>query len=260
MIQVPIFLAMFLELSRLRWYNKMIGRGGGVVLIDPQDVYWCVLMHPNHRIFLQFWRTPARVTPFQPLWSPGVVYKLLKPIVAAFVRYLGVRLLIYLDDLLLLNQSQTALEKDKCLLLVLLHKLGFVVNQQKSMLISTQKIEYLGFVINSGLLASHRRRLTIDGLAAVCNGTTTHRLWSPSENLDHINILILKAASFGNGICQVLISNTYSSPIGQSGNCCSVKQGYINCSKITNIFWDLCLSQQIIITTVKGASGVETQG
>ena len=127
------------------------------------------------------------------------------------------RLLIYLDDLLLLNQSQTALEKDKCLLLVLLHKLGFVVNQQKSMLISTQKIEYLGFVINSGLLASHRRRLTIDGLAAVCNGTTTQRLWSPSENLDHINILILKAASFGNGICQVLIFNTYSSQLNKLG-------------------------------------------
>ena len=34
------------------------------------------------------------------------------------------------------------------------------------------------------------------GWGAVCNGTTTQGLWSPSEKLDHINVLELKAAMF----------------------------------------------------------------
>ena len=37
-------------------------------------------------------------------------------------------------------------------MLFLLDRLGFVVNQKKSMLIPSQKIEYLGFIINTGRL------------------------------------------------------------------------------------------------------------
>ena len=38
--------------------------------------------------------------------------------------------------------------------------------------------------------------LLMMGWAAVCNGITTQRLWSPSEKLDHINVLELNEAMF----------------------------------------------------------------
>ena len=283
--------------------TTMIQQNDWMVSMDLQDAYCCVLVHPNHRRYLRLWWDDTlyqyRSLLFGLSSSPRVFTKLLRPVVA-FLRRLGVRLLIYLDDILLLNQSQAELEKDKCSVLFLLHKLGFVVNQNKSMLIPTQKIEYLGFVIDSGrlfrslppekvtkiqeecrqvlqqrsvrvrqlshligmltatilavlpaplhyrhlqmqkskaLLAGHQNYnaqvvldleckseikwwfrhlqdwngkslispapdlvITTDssmmGWGAVCNGTTTQGLWSPSEKLDHINVLELKAAMF----------------------------------------------------------------
>ena len=135
--------------------TTMIQQNDWMVSMDLHDAYCCVLVHPNHRKYLRFWWEDTlyqyRSLPFGLSSSPQVFTKLLRPVVA-FLRRLGARLLIYLDDILLLNQSQAELEKDKCSVLFLLHKLGFVVNQKRSMLIPSQKIEYLGFVIDSGRL------------------------------------------------------------------------------------------------------------
>ncbi|XP_070570048.1 uncharacterized protein [Ptychodera flava] len=55
----------------------------------------------------------------------------------------------YLDDILLMNQSKDQLIRDRDTLLFLLQHLGFGINWEKSYLVPTQEIEFLGFLINS---------------------------------------------------------------------------------------------------------------
>jgi hypothetical protein len=73
--------------------------------------------------------------------------KLLKPVVALLCR-LGLRLIVYLDDIILFTQTPNRILQDRDTTLWLLQQLGFVINWKKSVLIPAQSMEYLGFVIN----------------------------------------------------------------------------------------------------------------
>ena len=67
----------------------------------------------------------------------------------ALLRRLGLRLIIYLDNIILFNQTQEGVLRDRDSTLWLLQHLGFVMNWKKSVLIPSHCLEYLGFVINS---------------------------------------------------------------------------------------------------------------
>ena len=56
--------------------------------------------------------------------------------------------MIYLDDLLLLDQNKERLGEHAAIALAVLEALGFLVNYPKSFLIPDQEITFLGFVIN----------------------------------------------------------------------------------------------------------------
>ena len=160
--------------------------------LDLKDAYSCILIHPEHRKFLRFWWDNTlfqyRTLPFGLASAPRVFTKLLRPVVA-FLRQMGIRLLIYLDDVILLNQSQIGLEKDKLTVLKLLHGLGFVVNLQKSMLSPAQQVEYLGYLINSKNLTlslPQRRLLTMLTIRETC----LHVLTSSSIRVRMLSQLI----------------------------------------------------------------------
>lgn len=62
---------------------------------------------------------------------------------------MGVRLVVYLDDILIMNQSKQGVLTDcKCAINVL-ESLGFDVNYEKSVLVPSSVMEYLGFTVNT---------------------------------------------------------------------------------------------------------------
>ena len=65
-------------------------------------------------------------------------------VVAAHLRQQNVRLASYLDDWLALNRIRKFLVQDRQKCLNLLTSLGFIVNAEKSCLVLTQKITYIG--------------------------------------------------------------------------------------------------------------------
>jgi len=67
----------------------------------------------------------------------------------ALLRRLGIRLIIYLDDILILNQSKVDIMSDLSTVLSLLEGLGFLINHQKSVMQPTQQMEFLGYTVNS---------------------------------------------------------------------------------------------------------------
>jgi len=72
----------------------------------------------------------------------------LKPVMA-FLRARGVRAVIYLDDILFLNQDPEKLRLELQDAVALLENLGFLINWGKSMIEPSQTVQYLGVIICS---------------------------------------------------------------------------------------------------------------
>lgn len=77
--------------------------------IDLEDAYFAIPIHPEHQKLLcsefQNVTYQFKCLPFGLTSAPRVLTKLLKPLVA-FVRRLGLRICIYIDDLLILNSQR----------------------------------------------------------------------------------------------------------------------------------------------------------
>ena len=74
--------------------------------------------------------------------------KTLEPMVE-MLRSIGIHLVIYIDDMLLMPPSRKLLREQVCSTLFLLENTGFIINNKKSSLEPTQKIEFLEIIINS---------------------------------------------------------------------------------------------------------------
>ncbi len=120
--------------------------------IDLKDAYFHVSILPRHRPFLRFvfegraWQ--YRVLPFGLSLSPRVFTKVVEGALAP-LREVGVRILNYLDDWLILAQSREQLCGHRDLVLRHLSQLGLRVNWEKSKLSPAQRISFLDVELDS---------------------------------------------------------------------------------------------------------------
>ncbi len=137
--------------------------------IDLKDAYFHVSILPRHRPFLRFAfegrAYQYKVLPFGLSLSPRVFTKVAE---AALVplRERGVRILNYLDDWLILAQSREQLCAHRDLVLRHLSQLGLRVNWEKSKLVPTQRISFLGMELDS---VNQTARLTQECAQSVLN-------------------------------------------------------------------------------------------
>ncbi len=135
--------------------------------IDLKDAYFHVSILPRHRPFLRFafegQAYQYKVLPFGLSLSPRVFTKVVE---AALVplREQGVRILNYLDDWLILAQSRKQLSAHR--VLKHLSLLGLRVNWEKSKLVPTQRISFLGMEFDS---VNQTARLTQERAQSVLN-------------------------------------------------------------------------------------------
>lgn len=120
--------------------------------IDLKDAYFAVPIHQSHQRFLCFQHKNItyqfKCLPFGLTSAPRVFTKVLKPL-ASYLRGMGLRICMYIDDMLILNALETGAKRDVALLIHMLENLGFVINYKKSILVPFQEIEFLGVLINS---------------------------------------------------------------------------------------------------------------
>ncbi|KAK2717692.1 hypothetical protein QYM36_006463 [Artemia franciscana] len=83
--------------------------------------------------------------------APRVLTKLMKP-VFSLLRRKGYMSIVYLDDTLLLGRSVLECQNNVYETVKLLSELGFVIHPGKSVLIPSQRIEFLGFLLDSRLM------------------------------------------------------------------------------------------------------------
>ncbi len=143
--------------------------------IDLKDAYFHVSILPRHRPFLRFafegraWQ--YRVLPFGLSLSPRVFTKVVEGALTP-LREVGVRILNYLDDWLILAQSREQLGDHRDLVLRHLSQLGLRVNWEKSKLSPVQRIYFLGVELDS---VSMTARLTEERAQAVLNCLSSFR-------------------------------------------------------------------------------------
>ncbi len=120
--------------------------------IDFKNAYYCVLVRKEDRIFLRFmWNGRAYqfVVLAQGLsTAPHVYTKLLKPVFAT-LRSKGFTVLGYIDDTIFVENSAELIELSLQTATSLFDSLGLTISVKKSVMVPVQRIEYLGFFIDS---------------------------------------------------------------------------------------------------------------
>jgi len=120
--------------------------------VDLKDAYLTVPIARRHRKFLRFsWKGRKfqfKSLPFGLATPPRTFTKLLKP-VAARLRQQGLRVVFYIDDILLMSTSVEELETHMGILASSLEELGFLMNTKKCVKGPLQVIEFLGFLVDS---------------------------------------------------------------------------------------------------------------
>ena len=121
--------------------------------------------------------------PFGLALAPRLFTKILKP-VFALLRQSGIRMIIYLDDLLFMNSTEKGLRQDMATVRYLLENLGFVINLEKSVFTPSQKLEFLGFIINTidmNLLLPDDKVMSIKSLCMTLLEQKVVSVWDLSQ-------------------------------------------------------------------------------
>ena len=136
----------------LRSVRDLIQPGDWMTSVDLKDAFHHVLLHPDHRKFFQFrWCGKLyqwRVMPFGYCDAPRQFTFLMKKAVRT-MRAMGVRLVFYLDDVLVLARSEEEGRRHTALLLDWFDSLGLTINMEKSELTPAQLRTFLGVLIDS---------------------------------------------------------------------------------------------------------------
>ena len=126
--------------------------GDWLVSLDLKDAYLQVPMHPNSRKVPQFHGggegVPVQGTLLRLSHSSASFYQGMAP-VSAILHRMGVRLRRYLDAWLLQASSREQVLFVLRTVLQLCRRLGIVVNWEKSQVIPTQQMVYLGVILDS---------------------------------------------------------------------------------------------------------------
>ena len=167
------------KMEGLHLLKDLIQPNDFMIKIDLKDAYFSVPVHPPHRPYLKFrWGSKLyqfNCMPFGLGPAPRMFTKLLKPVVA-FLRRMGIRIIVYLDDMIILNQNASSLRTDRNSLLLLLTQLGFAINWKKSSLIPTQNMEFLGFTIQSVQMLISLPQDKVERIIAKCQKLISDRV------------------------------------------------------------------------------------
>ncbi len=150
--------------------------------LDLKDAYFHIQIAPHHRRFLRFAFEGVAyqytVLPFGLSLAPRTFTKCMDAALSP-LRQMGIRILNYLDDWLILAQSEVELLSHRTLILSHLERLGLRVNFAKSALSPSQRISFLGTVLDSAhmrAVIAPERALAIQKLAATFKSATARPL------------------------------------------------------------------------------------
>ena len=165
-------------MESIRTVKCLIKQGDWLLKLDLKDAYLSVPIHQDHRRYLRFhWQGQTwefRILPFGLNSAPWTFTKLTKPIVS-MLRRLGIRMIIYLDDVLLMADSAQESRTHLRAALEILVALGFVINTKKSVFQPTQRLDFLGFVNDAQQMVISLPRQILHSLRSLARSILAQR-------------------------------------------------------------------------------------
>ncbi len=166
----------------LKQIPSQIRTGDWFCSLDLKDAYFHIQIAPHHRRLLRFAFEGVAyqyaVLPFGLSLAPRTFTKCMDAALSP-LRQMGIRILNYLDDWLILAQSEVELLSHRTLILSHLERLGLRVNFAKSALSPSQRVSFLGTVLDSARMRAviaPERALAIQKLAATFKSDTVRPL------------------------------------------------------------------------------------
>ena len=145
-VDVPKF-----QMEGVKQGAELIQRGDYAMLVDLKDCYLTMGVHPAQRKYCRF-RSPDgrrwqwKTVSFGMAEAPQICTKLLRPLIK-ILKGLGIRCLIYIDDLLVLHQDRIQLAKSMAVAMELLQtQAGLQLKMSKGLWIPSQVFTFLGLV------------------------------------------------------------------------------------------------------------------
>ena len=194
------------KMESLKEVKNLLRRNDFMVKIDLKDAYFTVPLHPSSRKYVRF-RWKNLIYQFLCLCfglgpAPRLFTKLMK-VPMSILRRLGIRLIIYLDDILIFGSSQEEIELARDTTLYLLENLGFVINREKSELTPARIMEFLGVLINSMDLSMSLTEAKILSLTKLCNQALDNQYMSLRDLSKLVGKLISTSAAITPCMLQV---------------------------------------------------------
>jgi len=140
------------KLEGLHTLRHLLPQNAWMVKIDIEKAFWSFLLHPDTRKLIAFrWRGRHyryRVLPFGFNYSPWLFNRFMGPI-KRHLRRLGLQFTIYVDDILLYHTNPHTLRDHTITLIRTLQALGLTVQPHKCILTPTQRLTFLGVIVDS---------------------------------------------------------------------------------------------------------------
>ena len=132
------------KMEGLHTVQQLIRRNDLITKIDLSDFYMHFLIGKADRRYMRFmWegrKFECTGMPFGLAPAPRLATKMMAPVIR-YLRSCGLRVAIYIDDLILLSRSYKESIEQTQLLVDTLHKLGFSIHPEKVQLIPSRSSE-----------------------------------------------------------------------------------------------------------------------
>jgi hypothetical protein len=159
------------KMETLSQISQVIQTGDFLVKIDLKDAFWSIPIHKSFQKLMRF-RWEGSLYEFTTLAfglgpAPWAFTKVMK-VPVSLMRRLGIRLMIYLDDILIAAKSFAEACQARDTMIFLLENLGLTVNWEKSILCPSHQMEYLGMEIDTQTMSILLPEKKIDKLTSLC--------------------------------------------------------------------------------------------
>ena len=144
--------AQHFKMEGMHTLRETLKPGDWLTKVDLKDAYFNIPIAPEHQKFLRFSQENKdyqfTCLPFGLSSAPWVFTKTLRPLVGT-LRERGVRLIQYIDDILIMSETKDLAVEHTAATTYLLQNLGFIIHPTKSQLSPSQELEFLGMMVNT---------------------------------------------------------------------------------------------------------------
>jgi ribonuclease HI len=140
------------KMENIKTASELVSKNCFMSVIDLKEAYHAIPICLEHQKYLKFrWKGVLyqyTCVPFGLSVAPLTYTKIFKPVVA-YLRENDIVIVSYLDDTELIAPTFDLCQRNVKFTINLFESLGFVVNEEKSQLIPSQRVKYLGFIMDS---------------------------------------------------------------------------------------------------------------